>query len=257
MEKWIARLWRWGATVIGLVLMVAGIPGIPDGFKAWADWLSFLGSGDNLKWVAMSTGLAIVAFANVPPLTRLLRNLVRPTVIVVNGPKGPTTYLTRSAMDRERRGLMNELQDTEVVWAAWFAGTYAVANEVFQATRKPQRLILLDPHGDHIHTFAEIFSRTPEELSSHIKTTTRRALEAGLETYWFDGPLASMVLYEPESGNGWARIEVSVPLSEIMRPNILFRQADYPQEFEDVKRTYEAMLERSRRVYLAQGGLVT
>lgn len=155
-------------------------------------------------------------------------------------------YNDRSAMIHARGGLENELRTVEIAWAAWYTGTYASAHEVFSATRRIQRLILLDPEGAYVREFSSLFQRTPDELRSDIQTATRQALKAGVQVRWFDGPITNMLLGDPDSPKGWARVEVLVSLTA-NRPGFVVNASGGRQAlFLKLKTAYQAMWEKAR-----------
>ncbi len=156
-------------------------------------------------------------------------------------PPGIEFYVDRDAMTKVRGGLKDEFKRSYVIWAAWYAGSYAAASEVFATTGKPHKLLLLNPDGLTVRGVADAFNRDFGQLIRDINTTKDKALAAGVETYYFDGPITPMVIGEPESGNGWVRVEVPVPHSG-ERPNIVIYQAQQPELFHEFVKGFKAIL---------------
>jgi len=162
-------------------------------------------------------------------------------------PSGIEFYPDRPSLVKARGGLKKELESVYVAWAAWYAGTHAAAEEVFESTHKPQKLILLNPDGKYAPIVGDLFRRPLEQLRRDIETTRDKALAAGIKTYLFDGPMELMVIGEPESGNGWVRVEIAIPGSAV-RPNIVIRQTDYPELFQQFVQAYKTMLSHHETV---------
>jgi len=103
-------------------------------------------------------------------------------------PEGIEFYPTRDAMNKVRGGLRAELDGVYVAWAAWYAGSNATAQEVYEATGKPQRLILLNPEGRCAQPVADWFKRPFNQFQRDIETTKDKALAAGVENLFRGWP---------------------------------------------------------------------
>jgi len=242
------RLRRAAAPALAVVAAIVGVGSrILDGIDAVQLGLPF--------WAWEAIGLAAffaVIFATVHARESEEPRAPRPQLqpIADDGTRAIEFYPDRPSMVKARGGLKQELEGVYVAWAAWYAGTYAAAEEVFESTHKPQKLILLNPDGKYAPIVADLFRRPIEQLRRDIETTRDKALAAGIQTCLFDGPMPLMVIGEPESGNGWVRVELAIPGSAV-RPNIVIKQADYPELFQQFVQAYKTMLNHYETVGFA------
>ena len=261
MEETTRRIEGLGAVVVGGA--VAVLPWLLD--KAGVElpaWCYI--AGLVIAVVAIPMGLILI-FA---PDTRFQSPLRRsqPSAVVLSSPDpsmalddppaippGIEFYPTRDAMNKVRGSLRAELDSVYVAWAAWYAGSHAAAEEVFEATGKPQRLILLNPQGSCTAAVANFFRRPRNQLERDVETTKDKALAAGIDTYLVDGPITPMVIGEPQSGNGWVRVEIPIPFSAV-RPNVVIRQSDYPQLFHEFAQRYDEMIRHPETISFAGSG---
>ena len=165
-------------------------------------------------------------------------------------------YLDRDAMRKARGGLLDELQSCTRVWAAWYAGTYAAASEIFARTGKPQRLILLNPDSLSTRLIASTLARSQEQLIRDIQTTTKKALDAGISVRQVDRAILPMVIGEPESGKGWVRAEIAIPFSGV-RPNVIIRQEQQPELFQEFVRAFKTMWDDPETIQFVGAGEVS
>jgi len=170
-------------------------------------------------------------------------------------PPGIEFYMSRSEMNTARGSLKDEFKRTYRVWAAWYAGTYAAATEVFAATGKPHQLVVLNPDGLTARGAAETFNRDFDHMIRDIKTTIDKALTAGVEVFLYDGPITPMVIGEPESGNGWVRVELPIPHSG-ERPNIVVHQREQPELFQELLNGYKALRDNPNNSTYGKGRTV-
>lgn len=108
-----------------------------------------------------------------------------------------------------------------------------------------RRLILIDPGGRYIDGFAPAFERTRDELSQQIRMATRRAVEAGVDVRWFDGPVFCVVIGDPHSNQAWARVEIPISLTA-QRPGFRIRRETSPELYRGFVEVFERMWQRGR-----------
>jgi len=160
----------------------------------------------------------------------------------------PTVQLfeDRAALNRTTGGLLKEVATIEHGWLALYVGAHASDTEIFES-RRISRLVLIDPEGNFIKSFAPAFERTPEEMRNRIRETTRRAKAFDVDVRWFDGPITSMLIADVGRDGAWARIEVGLPLvSAGVRPGFRITRSRHAIAFEGIKRSYERLWEESK-----------
>lgn len=253
------RYWRREALPPSILLTYAIARGVV-GFLSDVDWLAnhapwseigeFLNTFVFEAWFSLVAALLGVAWLLLlgtrQPRARVVEEERAPAS--VSGPKAEF-YPTREDLNLAGSGLRLELEGVKTAWAAWPVGTHAHTHDIFQRTGgRPQRLILLDPWGEHIKTAAALFDRSPEELASDILITTRLAHRSNVEVHWLDGPITSLLFGDPNGDEGWVRIEIVFVMS-VDRPNLKFARRDYPQLYRDLIATYEKMIQASPLAY--------
>ena len=141
-------------------------------------------------------------------------------------------------------GIEKEIQKSKRIWLSAFTAAHVTDNELFKS-KKIERLVLLDPNGRHIETFAPHFERKPGALKAQIETATEQARASATEVRWFNGPITPMVIGEPGSGKGWARPEIPVTRSG-ERPGFKVWQRSHPDLYATLVDSFESMWENAR-----------
>lgn len=236
LQRFQAWLWAIGLAILGT--------GIVRGFVRDIPLVSLVLIGVGILVLTMGMAVSVRL-----PFSRLSSRKAASTTTNVNRTPGQETirdlgstfYPDRPTMNRTTGGLVKDLLGVEIAWAAWYTGVHAANEEVWANTAQPHVVVLLDPEREYIRGFAPLFLRQASELGAQIKTATRRALAAGAEVYWFNGPMISMLFGDPDSDDGWVRFELAIPFSPI-RPNVVIRRRDYPALFGALKHNFTEMI---------------
>lgn len=143
----------------------------------------------------------------------------------------------------------------EVIYAVFATGQGLRDAKIYKDLKRFKYLILLNPDKPHLEEYGTGFHSKIEEdlreeyrdISENIRKTTNKASPHMQEVKWLDGCLPfSMMLGDPESGNGEVLIEVYIPHREAYdRPMLIFSQNNYPELFQVLKESYQNMLVES------------
>ena len=155
-------------------------------------------------------------------------------------------YPDRDAVVKARGGIVDELKSCTRVWA-WYTGTHAALGDIFKATPKLKRLVLLESEGKNSQRHAAILDQPYEQFKQDIQATVDKAHEAGVEVIFVDAPETLMLIAEPESRGGWIRIEIVIPGST-ERPSIVIEEATDPKRFHEFVEGFKSMTEHAVRV---------
>lgn len=151
--------------------------------------------------------------------------------------------------------LSEQVRRAKDVWAAWhtaaeLASSRELKNE--KVASKFTRVVLLKPnqegylklHAPHYGTLTLAF------MEQQIRQGTSQLLQDGVkEVRWFDGPILSMVILDPDADHAEARIEPWGPmLDSSARPSFVVRKRVYPKLFEHLKASYEELWGKSESV---------
>jgi hypothetical protein len=148
-------------------------------------------------------------------------------------------YANRNDLHRRRGGLQQEVRNIDTAWMATWTGVYAANYEVFQS-RRITRLILIDPDGGGFAGLATAFWRTAQEVENEILTTTRLAMQSGTDVRWSTAPITGMLIADPESEDGWIRVEAAFPFFAD-RPGFLVTRSGHSDLFVALKRSFEEL----------------
>ena len=105
-----------------------------------------------------------------------------------------------------------------------------------QAGKRITKLILLDSQSpSYLKLHATLFKQTQKRnLISDINYAVGRLRAAGVkEVRHFDGPLPTMVIFNPNDKRAWSRLEVWGPFLEAgSRPIVIIRKNKNPEAFD-------------------------
>src|SRR5262249_35552354 len=130
--------------------------------------------------------------------------------------------------DPGRPRLHDVINGASLVWIA----THTAGNiRNSDLLRHPiERLILLDPNGVALESLSQItLDRTADQLRNEINQSIVIATTNKVPVKVFNGPVTSIIIGNPQSGNGWVEIEQYFPWSRANdRPGLHFNQNQYP-----------------------------
>lgn len=108
----------------------------------------------------------------------------------------------------------HEFRGASEIWLAWHVGSIQGTGTLTlrDLPCASSRLLLTHPDSTYLEGLAKILGRSKSSIRSNILELTRMAKECLVEVRWFDGPLgSSMVIIDPRSPSGWARLELLIP----------------------------------------------
>ena len=119
----------------------------------------------------------------------------------------------------------------------------------FNDLRQISRLILLDPgpKAGYLRAFAHAYESSFDELAGDIREATRRAREVGIEVRWFDGPIVSMVIADPNEDTTWLRFEIAIPFMPAkLRVGARLSRRSHRRAYDTAFDSYQRTWEKSR-----------
>jgi len=150
-------------------------------------------------------------------------------------------YETRSDLVNATGGLTNELREVQSASVAFESGGFFTT--VDQALiRRIDRMILLDPECDFLHTVASMQGSSRDSYAVRITEATKLAISLGIKIRWSEKPILNMVLGYRESGNDWVRVQHQVPHKQAAYwPNIKLDSKRHSKAYSTYREEFERM----------------
>lgn len=171
-----------------------------------------------------------------------------------------TFYPRRNSVDTATEFIKRHKTIDAIFGSGQLFGTYSI----YERFGGIKNLILLKPHGNHFKEYSSKYYTTKydykekdvrdkeQEISDNIVITTNKALPHIVHFFYRDDCLPfSMMIGDSESKSkdGEVLLELHIPHSEAdERPTIIFKEIDYPDLFETLKKSYEIMRKESEQI---------
>lgn len=225
-RRWLAD---WSQIIQGVGFIVTLIGG---GFLAFYGWVMTMCQNFVLAILVFIFGAVLLGTVGL--LTRERKS-------------GIHFFENRDALNKKTGGIHGEIQTSDQAWLVTFVAAHASDHEVFQLS-KLNRLILLDPRGSFVEKFSLSFNRKAEEIKGKIRETTRQARKFGVEVHWYDGPITSTLILNPDMENASARVEIDFPfMNAADRPSLRIDKSKFPNVFNEIKRSFDELWHKSKK----------
>jgi hypothetical protein len=209
----------------GRILSVAmvGISGLSVAFgqqpPAGNDLTQLLGLAPLYVWI-----IAILATALGCVLFRTFWTVEQRTA-------GLQVFFDRHDLKRARGSFRSELDRVERVWMMCPAGS--VLHEDHGVIQKIDKLLLSDPDDGSLNPqYAKMIRSEPNGLRYTLLGSAQFASEAGKQVRFARTPFFGLIIANPESKDGWARMELLLPyLDAAFRPSVVVDKREQPDLF--------------------------
>lgn len=236
---------------IGALLSVIGLAGVTvAGILEVSIGSIVLG---HLSGVSLGAGLVELLLH----FTTAKRLLGQVSAQVMHALQLPVEAFYQSRHDLPR--LEQEFEGASEIWLAWHIGSVQGSGTLSPRAlpSRNTRLLLTHPDSRHLDELAKVLGRSRESMQSNIMEVTRLARESGIAVRWFDGPFgSSMVIVNPQSPTGWARLEIIIPYGRpTERPSIRVSNRKGQEAFQKVLNSYEQVWSKAIEAPLELRGL--
>jgi hypothetical protein len=186
--------------------------------------------------------IIVVAVATVTESLQKIRNAL-PWPRSAN-PEYATAIVYRS---RPQASLADELGKASEAWFVWHTGSAQLTSQQWRVPQIKLRVILTHPNSEMIASFARLGDLNSTLIALGVRQFTADAIKAGASVRWYLGPVFnSITIADPESEDGWARIEFALPYQQsALRPSVLVKKRDDPVLFLRLKKTFTDIWDHS------------
>jgi hypothetical protein len=203
-----------------------------------------LNRAKNNKWLALLTviGAVVIWLSTLTDAFQKIWGSM--SWLYTSDPVYAKAHVLRS---RPSNSLAEEIGSATTVWCAWQTGSTQLASQQWKTIHPNIRMILTHPESITLEAIAKLGKMQPPLMAQSIRQLSSDVEKNGGEVRWFDGPMqSSLIIVNPESDDGWARIEVLLPFQEAsLRPSILVTKKGDREFFAKLKKTFTDIWDRS------------
>lgn len=181
---------------------------------------------------------AIASRLKVKPKSRTITTASKDDAVIEDGFE---FYDSRDCLSK-KHPLMDVFNSSKIIWAFWFTGTRAHAEDVIKGG-KLKRLILSHPTNSSLALLGNVTSKDCKGLQDEIYAFTKEAIQERVSVRWYAGLTSStMMLGEPGDEDGWIQVEPVIPfLLPIKSPGFRIYRCRHRKLYDDLYQAYQTL----------------